>query len=1142
VVVSEWNGWRDRDAALDVPVSEDAPRPRAQGRFDAPTRQATPIRRDEQDTVSDRPPGARERPPTEDPAPVPAVSVFDPPRQRFEEKTELGRGGMGRVVEARDLALDRPVAIKHLLASGSEELARFEREVRITARLQHPSIVPILDAGRDEQGQPFYIMRKIDGEPLSKRVEAATAVRDRIALIPAVLKAIDAAAYAHAQGVIHRDIKPWNILLGPFGETLLIDWGIARELGETEAIAPTAPSSTKASGLTRVGDAVGTPGFMAPEQARGEPVDRRADVYSLGATLYFVLTGALPFAGSSATIAISEAAAGAGPDLQAIPPEVPAELSAIVIKALAARRADRYADANELAADIRRFLTGQLVAAHHYTTVERLVRWIRRHRLVAAISTIAVVAITVTAIVSFRSVVAQRDQARGATALAEARAEELLVDRARMTVATDPTSAIAMLRGLPPGSKLWPIAREIVRAAVPAGVERGLVTDANFTAAIALSSDGRMAVADDETITIHDLVRRTQRVVGTYLANRLVWRDAKTLVYANVDRGANAATLGVIDTETGTHQSVPVTEFQNVIEFNDSILVHNMDGSLDIYDEALKLHRVSRHGVVAIDVRDKRALLAGHDALVVLESGAPQRMRSINVAQRPIAARLSPDGSRAAVLSVDEILEWEIDSAAPPRRWPRSGGLEQDIEYVGDVLWAWDDSGGGLVSLEGDVPIARWPFRGSTIQRARFDDGFVLATEEGRMAIVDRLGVVTLPHRRIQFKLVDMAPDGSTLAIASLTGEVMTIDLKPVRPRLLPIAATTTVLGVAANRVIVGEATVDPFGATGSSKLAIIDVTSGKRTELGDFGFAPFVITLDSTLAISGGPGAGERELTVWDLEGRQKLRVPAGAHTQVGDGLRGGMSVIYTTREEDIVEQPVEPFGPARIVRPADGKRISRIIASPQGVAVSTLDATVQPMTTRLEWFENGPRKAPDIAYTGWAYSPGFGPDNAWWVIEDASRLVRYAPDGTRRVIELPQSISGMTIRGQRLWAVAASALYQLHPDGSLMRTVALPLSDRRGHLRDGIASLSDDGLYITIPEANISRLLQVPGGAVQQATTRDGRFIAVKTRTTPHYIAIWEDPVPLDPAAVPAFLDELTNARLDLASSAVTWDRDRP
>ena len=1113
----------------------------SEGRFDTPTQRATPGGLDEPETIGDRPNGS-ERAATPAPGAPPALSVFDPPRSRFEEQKELGRGGMGRVVEARDLALDRPVAIKHLLAGTDEDLARFEREVRITARLQHPSIVPILDAGRDEEGMPFYIMRKIDGEPLSARVEAATTVRDRIALIPAVLGAIDAAAYAHAQGVIHRDIKPWNILLGPFGETLLIDWGIARELAQAEIVAPNVRSSSQTSGLTRVGDAVGTPGFMAPEQARGDAVDTRADVYSLGATLYFVLTGALPFEGSSATIAISEVAAGAGPDLQAIPDEVPAELSAIVIKALAPERFARYADASELAADLRRFLTGQLVAAHRYTTGERVVRWVKRHLLVTAISTIAVIAITVTAILSFRSVVAQRDQAREATALAEARAEELLVDRARMTVATDPTSAIALLRSLPTASKLWPTAREIVRAAIPAGVERGLISDETYTYGLQFGPDGRLARAGDKAIEVHDLGMRTHRALSNHTASRVVWLDGKTLAFTEMEPTSRAFTVGVIDTESGEERSLPARELQSIAALGDSVVIHNSNGSLDVYDATLKGTRVVTQGVVAIDVRNDRLLVAGLDAVRILERSGEQRTRNVVPERRPLLARLSASGKRVALMYMDEIVEMQIENDAPPRRWQRSSSSEQGMAYVGDTLWAWDDSGGGLVSLDRDVPITRWAYRGAMLTPSRFRGGLVLATQDGRIAYVDSLGVVEIPHRRLHLKFVEVSRDGQTLALAAINGDIMAIDLRPVRPHLAPVAETTSLFGNSADKLVIGDATTDEMGSMGTTKIAILDLATGTRTELGDFGFSPFVTALDTVIVVGSGPSRDARELTVWGFDGREKLRVPLGSHVSTGVGLLAETSVFYTTPGDDLVEQPLEPFGPARVLRRMDGERVSRLIATPQGVSVSTTDLTTTPMMTQIEWFELGPRKAPNRTYPGWAFSPGFGPDNAWWVIEDLKRLIRIAPDGTRRAIALPQSINAMAIKGKRIWAIGSTALYQLAPDGTLQRTVALPVALKRGNLIDGIASLSDDGVFITMPEANVSRLLPLPGGADQQVSTSDGRFVAVRTRSSPPYIAVWNDPVPVDPAALPAFLETLTNARLDLASSTVTWDRNQP
>jgi len=1115
-------------------VSDDAPRP--VGRFDLPTELPTPRGSEESATVPDRPGGGRA------PEPPRAHSVFDPPRVRFDEQAELGRGGMGRVVEAIDLALDRPVAIKHLLATGTAELARFEREVRITARLQHPSIVPILDAGRDAQGQPFYIMRKIDGDPLSARVAAAATVRDRLALVPAMLGAIDAAAYAHARGVIHRDIKPWNILLGPFGETLLIDWGIARDLTVTEPSAPGDRPAQRDSGLTRVGDAVGTPGFMSPEQARGEPVDRRADVYSLGATLYFVLTGELPFAGSSATMAISNVAAGGGPDLSKIPPEVPAELGAIVVKAIAPDRTERYGDASELATDLRRFLAGQLVAAHHYTTGERFVRWIRRHRLVTAITLIAAVAMTATAVVAFRSVVAQRDQARSARALAEASAEELLVDRARSMASVDPTSAVALLRRLSPQSRLWRQAREIVRAAVTAGVERGLDSEARHVYTLALSPAGLLAVAGVQTIELHDLHRRTRRVLARHSASRLVWRDSGTLVFTDREEQSETDTLGVIDVERGTEQLLPARVVRKLAANDDSIFVHNDDGSLDRFDAALNSVRISSVDTLALDVRGPNVLMVDKQVLSVLHADGSMRQRAVALPRRPWVVRMSPSAQRVAALFGDEILEWEVDSDAPPRRWKRSGNEAQGIAYVGDTLHAWDDSAGGLVSLEGEAPITRWPYRGTMLAPSVFSDGLAVATEDGRIAYVDRLGAVELAHRRLELGHLEISPDGQDLVIATVGGELMTIDLGPVRARLVPVAATTSVYGVSAERLVIGDATTNAAGSTSGTQLAILEVASGKRIELGDVGFAPSVVLLDELVVVGGRSRPDGFRLTVWDLAGRERLRVPYKDFLAVNTGLHAATSAVYGAPNGDIVEQPLEPFGPAQILRAADRKRAMRVAMTPQGISVTMLDISVEPVRYTIEWFERGPRKAPAMAHEGSVFSPGFGPDGSWWIVEDFERVVRVTPEGRRQLVPLPQAIKTMAIRGSQIWAVGASALYQLAPDGAVVHTVALPPSRQRGQLVDGVVSLADDGLWVTMPEANVSRLLPLPGGADQQVATRDGRFIAARTRTATPYIAIWSDPVPGDPAAVPAYLEQLTNARLDPASSTVTWDRPSP
>ena len=226
----------------------------------------------------------------------PRLATFEPSRERYQAAGELGRGGMGRVVAATDTALARAVAIKQVLSSRPTDLRRFEREALITAQLEHPAIVPIHDVGSDAEGRPFYVMRRIEGEPLDDRLRGANP-RERLAVIPNVLAAADAAGYAHSRGIIHRDIKPANILLGTYGETLLIDWGLARRLDEEDAEHDALSPETS---LTHAGHVYGTPAYMAPEQARSERVDERADVFALGATLFHVLAGNAPFAQLSA--------------------------------------------------------------------------------------------------------------------------------------------------------------------------------------------------------------------------------------------------------------------------------------------------------------------------------------------------------------------------------------------------------------------------------------------------------------------------------------------------------------------------------------------------------------------------------------------------------------------------------------------------------------------------------------------------------------------------------------------------------------------------------------------------------------------------------------------------------------------------
>ena len=282
---------------------------------------------------------------------------------RYVLDREIAGGGMGRIFEGRDRLLGRTVAIKTTRdARGAE---RFEQEVRLAARLQHPGIVTVYDAGFLPTGEPFLVMKRVLGRSLDRVIADADSLEERLALLPSLTAAVDALAYAHDQGVIHRDLKPSNIIVGAFGETVVVDFGLAKEVSAVEAVESSELHGGGGPGITQEGTVMGTPAYMAPEQAAGESVDTRADVYALGAVIHQMLTGQAPAPNVT---------------LRSLEPRLPAELVAIVSKAMALDKRARYPSAFELAEDLKRFQTGGLVAAHRYSPLARVARVARRQR------------------------------------------------------------------------------------------------------------------------------------------------------------------------------------------------------------------------------------------------------------------------------------------------------------------------------------------------------------------------------------------------------------------------------------------------------------------------------------------------------------------------------------------------------------------------------------------------------------------------------------------------------------------------------------------------------------------------------------------------------------------------------------------
>ncbi|MBX3472298.1 MAG: serine/threonine protein kinase, partial [Planctomycetes bacterium] len=337
---------------------------------------------------------------------LPRVASAPPGAPRLEVTGELGRGGMGRVLRARDPAIGREVAKKVLLdptEASPDARARFLHEARVTGQLEHPGIVPVYEVGQERSGEPYFVMKLVRGRSLAAVLEATRADPTHDGgrlpvLLRQFLKVCEAVAYAHARGVLHRDLKPANVMVGDFGEVLVLDWGLARVRGQPDAAGGVgrlpAPGADHAQ--TQDGELLGTPDYMPPEQAEGrrDAVDERSDVYALGAILFELLTLRPPFVGTTQIHLLKQVLMDAPPDPRAVAPAgraVPRELAAVALKALARDPAQRYAGAADLAAEVTRFLDGRPVEALPVGVVGRALKWAARHAELTAALTGALV-------------------------------------------------------------------------------------------------------------------------------------------------------------------------------------------------------------------------------------------------------------------------------------------------------------------------------------------------------------------------------------------------------------------------------------------------------------------------------------------------------------------------------------------------------------------------------------------------------------------------------------------------------------------------------------------------------------------------------------------------------------------------------
>jgi WD40 repeat protein len=753
------------------------------------------------------------------------AATMPPPSERREHSSlppvstaayalgrEVARGGMGRILEAHDVRIGRPVAVKELLGKNPSLAARFEREARVTARLQHPGIVPIYEIGKWPDGTPFYAMRMVEGRTLREAIRDKKSLDERLALLPGVIAAADAVAFAHGKRIIHRDLTPNNILVGEYGDTVVIDWGLAKDLSaetgsdDEVAVGPYRDEPATAGNLTSVGAVIGTAAYMPPEQANGAAVDERADVYALGAILYHLLAGEAPYRASKSEDVVRQVQEGPPPAIHEVAAGAPRDLVSLVEKTMDRDPDRRYPTAAKLVAELRRFQTGRLVEAHHYSRGERVRRWIRDHRVAVFASAAAMVAVAVAGSVGFAGIVSERDHAEQQTALAieqrraadvaKAKAEHvnlaLMSEQGRQElVAGNTTRALAWLNEAYKAGDTSPELRFMLGTAMRR-VESVThtfdckVANGGDSPAISFSPDGTRAMAaceggigiarlsDWKVVTA--IATTSHGAVWSHDSLRIASKKGDTI---SVWDAASGAQVFATKAHAGFVRSVMFTPDDHVL------VTTGDDAKVRIWDVATgRVLRTLDAGSGKMNVVRGQLTPDGRTLVTVTSDGVVKqwdvatgaRGPSFTLPSQPLGSgSLSPDGTKLATCHVDgnarvsELATGRLTAsfaahafAAFDCQWAPNGRLLVTTGADGTAR-VWDIAAGQLVSsLE----------LGGMFSRA------VVSPDSERVATVSSDGVLRLWHATtgsLLASLDDPAGVGEVAAFSNDGGTIVTV-------------------------------------------------------------------------------------------------------------------------------------------------------------------------------------------------------------------------------------------------------------------------------------------------------------------------------------------------------------------------------